>query len=193
MTRKFPLSKPGLDAATERLRAYLRQHKLPEWHAASLSRDVLVAYFAARHSDEVQGRNWSQTTWQLANMLVGEHFHFTDSSLQLLRQRFPSARNLAGNQTMVWRCKSLESGEILVIRLSDGAPLKRDPLENPKVRELVNIQVNETIVSNTIKSTRGAGTLGSNCKMMARRWLKQQDAQWIVFKEDHLIFVRRTK
>lgn len=193
MTRKYPLSKTGLDAATERLRVYLRENRQREWHATQLARDVLVKYFEARHADEVKGRNWSQTTWLLANMVVGQQQHFAGSSLQLIRQRFPFARNLAGDQRMVWRCRSLDSGEIQVTRLPDGTSLKRDPLNNPKVAELVQMQVGELIISSTIKSTRGAGALGSNCKVMARRYLNQLDAQWIVFREHGMIHVRRTK
>lgn len=165
---------------------------IPDWQCESLARDMLTRYFNARDQEDLQTRNFSQTSWRIANLQVGESAVFISSSLQLLRQRFPSARKIAGNSSMVFRCETLSRG-IKVVRLPDGSPLKRDPLANPKVRELVSLEVGQKLESKAITSTRGAGYLGSNSKVMARRYLKSPEAQWTVYREGDKIIVERTK
>lgn len=192
--RRHPLSRAGLAAALPVMRDFLTRQRLPAHWADDLARKLIQAYMHAKDEEDVlQTRNFSQTSWLLADMLVGQGRFFYGSSLQLLRQRFPSARKIAKNPQMVWRCESTPSGEILVTRMQDGAPLKRDPLANPKVAELVSIPVGEKVVSKTLTATRGAGSLGSNSKVMARRHLGQPDAQWEVSRTSKRIYITRVK
>lgn len=192
MNRAFPLSITGRRAAQDFLAAWFLSQGLRVQRVEHLTRGMLRAYMEARHEDEVMQRPWSQTSWEIAALEVGQHKDFYGRSLQLLRQRFPSARKLMQNPDANFRCKSISMGGVRVFRMPDGIVNWRDPLENPKVLELVSMEVGEVKQAATIKSTRGAGALGSNSKVMARRHLNNHRAQWAVFRSGTHIMLKRT-
>lgn len=117
---------------------------------------------------------------KLAAMAVGARIEHAGQSLQVVRQRFKTARALMDNPAAKWRCETRPGNVVVVERMPDGSAYYRAPLANPKVREIASMKPGETIVSKVLTATRGAGSLGSNCKVQARKALNAPKADWTV-------------
>lgn len=115
----------------------------------------------------------------LAAMPVGGTREFTGEAIHDLRQRMRTARDLMGNPDAKWACET-RGPVVFVRRLVDGSRTWRDPTKNPKARELAAMRPGETITPKTITAARGAGSMGTNSKIAARKILGDPAADWTV-------------
>jgi hypothetical protein len=142
---------------------------------------VVRAYLVVAQDLEAQrvdGRI-SPISRALAAMVVGTSREFRGAAVHDLRQRMKTARDLLGEPDAKWSCQT-QGDCVLVRRLPNGARYFRNPLANPKVRELVAMKVGETIAPKTITAARGRGSMGSNVKIAARKYLNDPAADWKV-------------
>lgn len=193
--RNRPLYGPALDDATSALLAELEMQGAVVRGARAIAQAVLRAYMAQAielEAHRIDGRI-SPVTRSLAGLAVGSSLTVKGQSINVIRQRFPKARDLMDNDEARWQCKTEADGSVTVTRLADGARYFRDPRANPKARELASIQIGETIVSKLCKSTRGANSIDTNARQQARKILNAPSAQWAVKMHGDKVRITRTK
>ena len=182
MKRNRPLYPQAVEEAIPALVAILESEGVAIRSPRQAVQAVVRAYRAVADDLEakrVDGRI-SPLTRRLAGLAVGASFEFTGQSLNVIRQRFDMARELMGNPDAKWRCETLPDKTVRIERLADGSRYYRDPLKNPKVRELISLKVGETVVSKTLTTVRGKGQMGGNTKVQARKALNSPKADWTV-------------
>lgn len=182
--RAKPIYPAAIREATPTLIAELEAQGLTVRNPEAVVRAVVRTYKAV--ADELETKRTdgriSPLSRRIAALAIGQGFEFEGQSLAVIRQRFPTARQLMDppNASARWRCESRPNGSVWIERLRDGSSYYRNPARNPKVRELASLRVGETIVSKTLLTTRGAGQMGSNTKVQARKLLNEPKADWTV-------------
>lgn len=185
-------NKPLYDAAVdEAVQAYEAAAGLPPRQVVQA---VVRAYLIVAQDLErqrIDGRI-SPVSRALAAMAVGATREFRGEAVHDLRQRMKTARDLLGEPDAKWSCQS-RGDAVLVRRLPNGARYFRNPLANPKVRELVAMKPGEVIVPKTITAARGRGSMGSNVKIAARKYLGDPAADWTVKTHGDKVRITRVR
>lgn len=179
----------GLAAAREIVLSDLRRAGVAFPEALTLSNykllDITLRKALHAYADKTGGRfvkrdkrSYSPQTHKLAEMKVGDVVTFYPQPFQSLRGRMKSARELMKNEDAQWTLR-MDGNDIVCERLDDGAPLRKVS-KSEKVQELASLKPGESIISKTILSVRSKGQLSSNNKIMARRVLNDEKADWTV-------------
>lgn len=183
MSRRKPLLPAGVTLVAEILR-------VPE-HAA---REAIRSYLElVEHTALVSPGRWGKVTRALAAMRVGEVRHFQGKGTHVLRQRLASARRLMENPRARWSMESLADNEVRVTRRPDGDTLERDETRNPVVCELLALAPGENLLSAHVTAGRGAGSLTTFHRVMARRRLGEPNAQWAARATSRGVRITRTR
>lgn len=193
MKRNKPLYAAAVDEAIPALVSALDAEGVAVRGPRPIVQAVVRAYLAVAQDLEnarTDGRI-SPLSRRIAALAPGAGFEFSGQSLPVIRQRFKTARDLMGNPDARWRCESRPNGVVFIERLPDGSRYHREPTRNPKVRELISLKPGETVLSKTLKSVRGAGQMGGNTKVQARKALGDPNADWSV--KQHGSGVRLTR
>lgn len=191
--RAKPLYGLAVDEAIPALTGALEAEGVAVRFPRPIVQAVVRAYLAVARDLEAQRTDGriSPVSRALAAMAVGASREFPDAAVHDLRQRMKTARDLMDNPDAKWSCET--RGTVVVVRrLVDGARYWRNPLANPKVRELAAMRVGETITPKTITAARGAGSMGSNVKVAARKAVGSPSADWTVKSHRGKVRVTRT-
>lgn len=189
MTRNRPLDRKALKAAKKMFLETMdvaglsidpRVHLLGDKLLDILIRKTIVEYLDQSKDAKLYKRNYAKATHQLAEMKIGEVIEVDAQPLQSIRQRMVSARQIMNNPDAIWNTER-NGLKVTIVRNEDNAQVRYfDPGKNPKVAEMVRMKPGDSIISAAQTSTRGAGQMGSNSKIMARRYLHDPEADWTV-------------
>jgi hypothetical protein len=192
------LSRPAVDDAVSALSAAVEDLRPVLKRAAveAIARDVIRTYLLTEQAElsrRHDGR-MSDITKKLTAMEVGDRVLIESTPPQAVRARMKTARRAMDNAQAVFVCDTMADGRIRITRLEDGASAKvKRVVENPKARELASLQINQEIISTTLTSLRGAGQMGPNTKIAARKLIGAPGADWTVRQTEKGVLLKRTR
>ena len=129
-------------------------------------------------------------TRALMEMEVGDNRLFPATALQVFRCRMRTARRFMENPDARWSAKAINTREVRVRRLPDGATPEADPWDTPRVVFLAKLVVGKPTLAPLYKNRQ---SMSHGTKMSARKLLGNPDAEWTAKTTPKGVVVTRVK